>query len=262
MFAGGPAECQVIRGTVYDSLGAQPIVGARLTIAQGDSVFGETQTNALGFYQLAVPGPGTYLLTVEHFGFESKPSPVQIGDGETREFDISLRPAAFELEALLVEARPERGRDGFERRRSSGTGTFFDGIEIALQGRDRTLQLMATAPGFVVDFDQTLRPLALRGCLVVFLDHYRYPILYTDGSDPRNSSRRVIEDYRQPVRLAFGGYYSDLRYVFSRMHVRGIEMYRSITDIPEEIRKGPRFWELRPLGRGCGAIYIWTNDAW
>lgn len=262
MFSGRPVESQIVRGTVYDSSDSQPIAGARVTIAKGDSVLGETLSSVLGFYQLAAPDPGTYVLRIDHFGFQSEQTRVRIGAGETREFDVSLRPAAFELDALLVEAQPERGRDGFERRRSSGTGTFFDGIEIALQGRDRTLNLLATAPGFVVDVDQTLRPLALRGCLVVFLDNYRYPILYTDGSDPRTASRHDTEDYRQPVRLAFGGHYSDLRYVFSRMHVRGIEMYRSITDIPEEIRKGPRLWELRPLGRGCGAVFIWTNDAW
>jgi hypothetical protein len=41
-------------------------------------------------------------------------------------------------------------------------------------------------------------------------------------------------------------------------------MYRSISDIPEDIRKGFRAHALRPIGEvgGCGAVIIWTNNGW
>jgi len=228
-----------------------------------DSVSQRVTTERNGTYSLRAR-EGVYMIHVDAFGyFTSDSVQVHLAAGDSTELDISLRPSAILLERLEVSATLEPAREGFERRRSSGDGTFFDGIQIALQGRDRTLNLMATAPGFIVDVENKLRPLHPRSCLVVFLDYYRDPIFYSTGTDGRDPARRrsaFPED--APMRLAFGGFYSDLQLLLSDVHVRGIEMYREIMDIPAEIRNGPRQWQLRPFRRGCGAVFIWTNDSW
>jgi hypothetical protein len=58
--------------------------------------------------------------------------------------------------------------------------------------------------------------------------------------------------------------FQDLDHLLEDFHIRGVEMYRSISDIPEDIRKGFRAHALRPIGQvgGCGAVIVWTNNGW
>ena len=256
-------HAQVIRGSVHDASSKSPIPGALVTLLLGDSVSQRVTTDPDGTYSLTARADA-YVIRVTAFGyFASDSIRVHLAAGASTDLDIALRPSAILLERIEVSAGLEPAREGFERRRSSGDGTFFDGIQIALQGRDRTLNLMATAPGFIVDVENTLRPLHPRSCLVVFLDYYRDPIFYSTGTDGRDPARRRSAFPEEaPVRLAFGGFYSNLQLLLQDVHVRGIEMYREIMDIPEEIRNGPRQWQLRPFRRGCGAVFIWTNDSW
>jgi hypothetical protein len=259
------AHGQSVRGRVTDASTGTAIASARVSIVDADSVIAQVTTDAEGVFHLVAPRAGRYRLRAESFAFRQYLSDVvRLTSGSTAIIDIKLEPAAVLLDSLSVAVVRERGSDAFERRRENGTGTFFDGIDIALRG-DRALDLLSTARGFTLDIDRRLRPFHSRGCLAVFLDDIPDPIHFSYGERGHSRQSRVGASFEPPpVRLAFGGLYQDLDILLSSVHIRGVEMYRSISDVPLEIRNSVRQRALRPIGHqgGCGAVIIWTDRAW
>jgi hypothetical protein len=50
--------------------------------------------------------------------------------------------------------------------------------------------------------------------------------------------------------------------------IRGIEIYRNISELPDELRTAMRMGDLWPIERHlrqsepCGLVWIWTNRGW
>jgi hypothetical protein len=256
-------HAQSVRGRVVDALTTDAAPLAMVTLVRADSVHARAITAANGEFALPAPTAGDWTLRVELVGYHTyTEGPINVHAAISREFLIRLQPDPIKLEALSVGR--ERGRDGFERRRGQwDRGTYFDGLDLALLSRGRPLDLISRARGFTLDHDRLLRPFHVRGCLVVFLDNTPDPILFSRGET--GHQRRTLSGVPQlPFRLAYGGMFQDLDHLLEDFHIRGVEMYRSISDIPEDIRGGFRAHALRPIGEvgGCGAVIIWTNNGW
>jgi hypothetical protein len=259
-------HAQEVRGRVTDAASGNPVALAMVTLQRADSVHARVITNAEGRFSVPAPSAGTWTLRVERLGYMAHAeAPLEVEQATSHEFDIQLRPNPIALDSIAVGTARERGRAGFERRRAEwDRGTHVDGIELALSGGGRQLDLISAARGFTLDRDRRLRPFHTRGCLIVFLDNIPDPILFSTGERGFQPRSTWSSFEPPPLRLAFGGMFEDLDYLLENVHVRGVEMYRSISDVPDDIRNGFRAKALRPFGQmgGCGAAIIWTNDGW
>jgi len=85
-------EGETIKGTleVISDEGREPVGGARITVSQGGEVIGEADSDDAGDWEIAVPGPGDYVVTLD---VGSLPEGVALTD-----------PEAFELENVNVRA--------------------------------------------------------------------------------------------------------------------------------------------------------------
>jgi len=246
-----PGSAQVVEGRVLDELSEQPVPLARVTALDEDgAAAGPVTATADGGFVLRLPGPGTYRLRVERLGY-----PVHT-TGEFRahpferlDLEIRITPEAIPLAPLEVVARgPERGRDQFTRRRAAGEGVFVDPVHIALMRDARRVRIASdvvrNVEGIQVDWDGKISTALGWRCLVVFLDHSPIPVMHTGGGawEPR---------------LALDGLV-DLNDLTDSRNVMAVEVYRSIDEVPEEVRRGFRWSDV---GR-CGVVWFWTRVGW
>jgi hypothetical protein len=250
--AAAPASAQMVHGRVVDEGTGEGVSLARVTALEGDSVVaGPTTANREGRFRLSLPEAGSYRLRVERLGYPVHTTlefPVRAF--EEVEVQIALAPEPIPLAPLEVVARGvERGRDQFARRRAAGQGVFVDPIHVALMreaGRIRTASdVVRGVEGIRVDFDGMIS--ATRGfrCITVFLD--QSPI----ALDRAFGGPDVEEE--------FGGAVS-LHQIIDPRQVMAAEVYRSIDEVPQEIRVGVR-WQDVEWDR-CGVVWLWTTMGW
>jgi hypothetical protein len=246
-----PASAQTVHGSVVDETTNTPVALARVTALEGDSVVaGPITANAEGRFRLSLPGAGPYRLRVERLGYPVHTSlEFRVDAFESVEIEIRISPEPIPLAPLEVVARgPERGRDQFARRRASEDGHFVDGIHIALMREARRVRLAADmvrdVEGIRVSAQGRISTTLGWGCLVVFLDHIPIPVGYSPG--------RFSRDW--PPRQAS----IDLNDAVDYRTIRGVEVYRSLDEVPQELRVGIRWQDV---GR-CGVVWFWTSVGW
>ena len=135
-----------IQGTVTDSSQAA-VPDAKITVRnEATGIVRETATNAEGFYRVSSLGPGTYTVSVERAGFDTKEQHgVSLALNEIGRFDVVLTVGAVvekvdvNASAVLVETEQGRVSGRIE-------STMFK--DLPLNGRN-VLNLIAIQPGIV-----------------------------------------------------------------------------------------------------------------
>jgi hypothetical protein len=102
-----PAPRSIITGVVTNSLGGQPIEGARVTASAYSRA-----TNAGGSYGELAVVPGSYQVTASAHGYRSQTATVTAADGQNITLNFALEPVAVLAEtsvALVAESCPANG---------------------------------------------------------------------------------------------------------------------------------------------------------
>jgi hypothetical protein len=246
-----PASGQLVHGRVVDEGTGEGVSLARITAMVGDSVgAGPITADQEGRFRLRLPGPGRYHLRVERLGYPVHTTEELRAEAfEEVEVQVAIAPEPIPLAPLEVVARGlERGRDQFARRRATEDGQFVDMVHIALMRADRRIRqasdVVRDVEGLRVRASGSIRTDLGWGCLVVFLDHSPIPVGYSAG--------RFSSEW--PPRLAS----ITLNEAVDYRTVRGVEVYRTVDEVPEELRRGLRWQDV---GR-CGVVWFWTEVGW
>ncbi len=99
------AQQATLKGTVISADDFETIPGVHVFIAS--SMIG-TVTNDKGEYSLEHIPPGAVRLTISMVGYETLIIPVFVKSGEERTLEIDLKPHAYELDGIMVEARRDK----------------------------------------------------------------------------------------------------------------------------------------------------------
>lgn len=102
-----PIDAQEIRGRVLDERTEVPVGTAlvRLVDEEGESR-SVTLADSVGVYRLRVPGPGTFRLEAERFGYSDLETPLlrAVNPEAVYPLDLLMTPAPVELQGFTVEA--------------------------------------------------------------------------------------------------------------------------------------------------------------
>lgn len=152
-----PAQAQIraraatpsagIIGLVVDQQSRLPIGAAYVTLL-GTRL--RTATDSGGRFTHAGLGSGTYLLEVRAIGYSVTSWVLRLRDGEVLDHVFELAPTGFELDPILVEARPgyaERRLHEFEERRRSGRGVYITEEKIRASHAATMADLLRGVPG-------------------------------------------------------------------------------------------------------------------
>jgi hypothetical protein len=219
------------RGIVR-ALDGGPIEGARVALLNGE---GETRTNARGEFVLPGLPYGTHTLEARAIGYVPGQVIVDIVGfrRDTAEF-VLLDVSAFLLDTVRVSAvrrLDAAAREGFERRRRSGSGRFIDE------------SVLDTIPA--MSFRDLVRNIAgvrfVRGTRIE--DSWREHIEFMSGQ----SAPCIPRIYLDGAQLIHEQ--TDLDVIVHPASVRRIEVYMRGVAIPAEFASSDR----------CGVLAIWTG---
>ena len=170
---GLPAKGPVtLTGRILNSTGG-PLANARVSLDETDAV---AITGADGRFTLAGLPSGTRILTVRAIGFEPVETAIPLRTRASGDLTVRMTRFAFSLDTVRVTALRDIAmqRIGFDERRKSGAGKFFDPDDIAKQNPLRLNNLLETLPGLSYQSPNAMgghRVLsARRGCLAYFVD--------------------------------------------------------------------------------------------
>ena len=109
------AQASVI-GTVTDSVGHHPVVGALVQLAASGSYAKSTTTDSLGAYRITDVPPGTYLIgffhaTLDSLGIDLSPKQVTVAAGGEQRIDLAIPPAQ-RIAAQLCRGTADRDSTG------------------------------------------------------------------------------------------------------------------------------------------------------
>jgi hypothetical protein len=243
-----PLRAQTVVGRVLDAASDDPVPAATVqALDEQNATVVSTTSDREGRFELRLARPGAYRIRVERLGYPAQvAAELTLGHLEQVEVVLPLYPEPITLPPVTVTARgPERGRHGFERRRTMGAGVFLDPVHVALREARVATDILRGIEGVNLDHKGDVHALRGWGCLVVLLDHMRRPIMHT-GGDPA-----------LPRRRALGGHVHLNEFV-DPASVRAVEVYRTIEEVPEEIRRGVLWSEVER----CAVVWIWTRQGW
>ena len=102
-----PAGAQVVRGVALERGTIQPVAGVLLTVRnKADSVVVQALSSENGSYEIRLPGAGDYSIETKRIGVRHNRLPLfSIGDGETKEIDVSIEPLPVVLGDVKVTGR-------------------------------------------------------------------------------------------------------------------------------------------------------------
>jgi len=234
-----PARAQVIRGIVVldqaptSAAGREirpPVVGAEVELlVEGDPAGRRVTTDSLGFFALALPGPGIFGLRVTHIAYMAfEADSIEVGQEETVGVEIRLGRNVIPLEAIIVRARINSALAGFHQRRTgSALGTYLTREEVDARAAGYTTDLLRGLPGIRINF--------IRwgvGPAIEMQDGFGVcqPTIFLDGLQLPQSAGGSLNDFLTPERI------------------EGVEVYSSISTVPVQFHSGT-----------CGVILFWTR---
>jgi hypothetical protein len=268
-----PANAQRFTGRVIDATTGARIGLAHVALLDAEgSVLRSVLSDTAGHFVLDARRPGSYRLRVSSLGYAAYESPrIDLAAEETFTAEVRLSAAGIPLDPLVVRARggEERGRFGFDRRCALGTGVCLTEDSIWARHPRLVSDALYSVPGVQVwEMDGKIRVFSMRGgkCFMMYRDHWPIGVLVGTQPDIRQPQfPQGASEYRGCFQGAINCY-------FNVQDIRGIEIYRDITEVPRELRD-VRFIDLWPnswMGRGplrygaeaCGLIWIWTHQGW
>ena len=215
-----------IRGRVTSQ--GKPVENARVR-AGGDER--GSYTDSAGSYRIAQLPAGTQTIEVRALGYAPQALPVTLAPDSDRTIDIELTTVKRVLDTIKVVAERVYSIDkmGFERRKRSAAGVFFDSDAVRRRSTYSVLQLLNEVPSIRVLGSGFERTYVMRGGNS-FSSQPCPPAFFLNG-------------VRMPSDML-----SDLD-LFARPHeLEGMEVYRGMMVPPDFHVDG-----------ACGAIVVWTK---
>ena len=214
-----------LSGTVVTAVGAKPLGGAEVGIADGPT----TRANERGEWTLVGAPLGTRMLEVRAVGYYPERRSVNVVAGAAPvRVALSTFKAVLETVRVNADRLSNRESSGFLERRRSGIGHFLTSEDVARRQPVVTSDLFRTVPGLTVERSPLgSASIKMRGTFEYKCD----PAFYIDGVYMPDSSADTIDDLVHPNEVA------------------GIEVYTG-AGLPPQFQKGLS---------GCGSIVIWTK---
>jgi hypothetical protein len=223
----GPLGAQAtITGRIRNDSTRAPIAGVEIAF-EGSGPRAVTDT--AGHFVIDGVPTGVRFAVVRKIGFRPIRLRTLIGERDTIEVDLRLRPTAVELEPIEVTAAAvPPGMQAFAERRLGGVGHFIDSRVLRQSEHRRLSELLRGVRG--------VRLVPARGTRTVAMSRSNCPMsIWIDG----------IRSY-QPGR---GLPPPDID-EFPIVQLEGVEIYRGPAETP---------LELGGTGQSCGAIVLWTR---
>lgn len=228
MLASQPLAAQVIRGVTLDASNRAYVPATLVTLlsASGDSAAAAV-TDERARFVITPPSPGTYRLRAQRIGFDDvETAELALREGEEVSVEILLGADPIELDPLTVTSRRGgfSGTLGSHRRRAdwiqrTGIGKVITRDQIAAQPRPYVTDYFYTIAGMRVVGSGADARVVMRGCA---------PSVYLDGVRATGFAINMV----------------------TPESVEGIEIYRSVSEVPAELRGVS----------GCGAIAVYTRS--
>jgi hypothetical protein len=221
-----PAATAGIGGRLVDQETRAPVQGARVRLLGTPH---QARTDSAGHFIQAGLTAGAYVLEIRAVGYGAGSWLVRLADGETIDTTFELYPVGYELDPVVVAARPtlaQRRLEEFERRRQDREGVFITAEQIETNNATTLLDVLRNVPGVRL-------MCTTRGCQVRMTRSARgggcQPDWVVDGLPATFSSTPSM----------------------STVGIVGIEIYRSLSETPSEFLKSDS---------QCGVIAIWTKS--
>lgn len=210
-----------VSGTVVTIVGAKPLPGARVSIANGPQVL----TNERGEFSLTNAPVGTRVLDVRAVGYYPEHRQVDVV-ASTAPVRVALSTFKAVLDTVKVSAtRYDRDLSGFvDRSRGGGVGRFLTARDITRRGAIVASDIFKNVPGLTVAGHGLERELTMRGSFGSCT-----PEIYLNGQFMPRMEAEDIDSFVTPERIT------------------AIEIYT-------DGHAPPQFSQA--LG-GCGSIVIW-----
>jgi hypothetical protein len=234
-----PAESQVIRGRVLESLSAKPVASAGVMLL--DTTFtavAGSATNADGAFTLEAPGPGAYYVLTESLGYSSSIDGIlELAEGGSVTVEIYLKPKPIVLDSIKVAvARAQIFQHldgaGFNGRVASGFGHFITPEEIERRNPRYMADLFRNAPGVQIVGG------GLTGTGILFRN--------ATPRGPTCPPQVYVDGILVNADTAWGG----LEGVVDISQIAAVELYTRASNVPSQ-------WG--GTNAGCGVALIWTR---
>lgn len=213
-----------IIGRIFDERTDEVVTQALIFV---DSVRHDVSVSSQGRFVISNLPPGRHRVEIRAIGYRPSILDITLLDGHVLERQFAMVFTGDRLPELAVEARNSkllRRFGDFERRRTSGMGSFITRDEIRSRGYMSMGDAVRTVKGVRVDcgaVECSIRMVrSTAGC---------FPTYYIDG--------REVGSFAESTPIS---------------DVQGIEVYRGAAELPGEFAGN----------RGmCGVIVIWTRAA-
>jgi hypothetical protein len=269
-----PAGAQSIRGHLIDDSNQAPVGGATITLMVGGIRSTQTLSGEDGSFFIDLNAWGTYRLEAMRIGYKTTTSqPFLVEPSSILTVEFRILPDAVLLEPLLVTAQSNRGRDAFYRRmESSDRGIFITPAMVdSIQPR-HPAEVLRKQPEIWLSWGWGRNPWSGESGPVPNIRTY----LGTGCMSYMIDGRPV----RRPP-FAEGPMWLDWPLnTLKADEIVAVEVYRHITEVPEEIRNhvdevfhGRRTPDVPSITGGkrvqqdfipetCGIINFWTRVGW
>ena len=270
LIAAQPSAAQAVRGIVMDNQNSARVATATVRLVQDDEEGAATETDAQGHFFLSLPGAGTYRLQVTRLGYLTTRSQVfQVEQDDTVTVEFRVAPNALLMAPITVTARSKSGRNIFNRHKDEwGKGVFVTPDQLAAMDLSSPADVFRTMKGVGLTWDwgtlydgtrRRIPRVESQGgamCMLYMVnrvwvdpppssvDIYERKILPNPKAEAIRQNRRVWTSYE-----VAGMPPSD---------IAGVEVYRSYSEVPPELR---RYTHKFPLSH-CGLVVYWTKSAW
>jgi Carboxypeptidase regulatory-like domain/TonB-dependent Receptor Plug Domain len=227
-----PLDAQIVVGHIVAEMTKEPVHRAEVQLLGSDGESAATATSdSTGDFQLRAPLPGTYTLRISHIAYVAYVSrPIEVGRGETIEFEIRLGTTVIPLDPLVVTARSADRRlsEFYDRLERNAFGKFLTREQIDQYPAVQVTDLFRMFTGVrVVPIGGSTRSLVtMRGSTGQCL-----PAVYLDGVRIEQSPDFPIDDLLVPDFL------------------EGVEVYTSTAGAPVAYHDA-----------NCGVIMFWSRS--
>lgn len=214
-------------GVVLDVQTSAPVPIAAVLLLDSASLarVAAAETDSTGAFELAPVSPGSYVLRVERIGYKAVEQSLRLQLPEDAELTVFMAPEAVDLDPMVVTAArtAEYYLRDFERRRTTGSGTFITRSQISHVNPNSTSEMLQRLG--------RVRVVRGRGGEAgLFMRGTCRPLVYVDGALLHNSVSIDMATFPQDI--------------------AAVEIY-SDAGVPSE------YAILNP----CGVILVWTEPA-
>ena len=221
----GQTAPSILRGTVVAYESGEPLQGAAVSLAAGPDGtpgIGTRVTDSNGFFRFDRVPSGTYRLRVTLLGYHDTLDTLAVAPGADLEIShvLSVSPIPLDPIVVVTESRDRGFLRGFEDRRQTRSGTFFDRQDIEARNPFVLTDLLRLVPGArVIPAGSRGNTVRLRGGCRPSLWVDGVPLMTLDGMD----------DFLLP------------------MDIEAVEVYLGVS-LPVQFGSN-----------SCGAIVVWTR---